>query len=73
MTPKEKAEELVEKFTLFLGTDNSGNEYYVEELDAKRGVLISVDDTVEALEHNAWQNKDYIDYYKEVKQEINKL
>jgi hypothetical protein len=35
--------------------------------------LICVDEIIEALEHNSWQNKDWINHYKEVKQEINKL
>lgn len=70
ITPKEKAIELVEKFTLFLGTDNSGNEYYVEELDAKMSALICVGEilTVGFLDTN-----DLYDYWAEVKQEINKL
>lgn len=58
MTPKEKAIELVEKFMKFGAAD----------FVAKQCALISVDDTIEALDHNTWQNKDYIDYYKEVKQ-----
>jgi len=32
----------------------------------------NVDEIIEALEHNSWQNKDWINHYKEVKQEINK-
>ena len=32
--------------------------------------LISVDEIIEALEHNSWQNKDWINFYKEVKKEI---
>ena len=29
--------------------------------------LACVDEIIEALEHNAWQNKDWINFYKEVK------
>ena len=70
---KAKAEELVEKFTLYLGNDNGGTEYYVDELDAKRGALICVDEMIEALRINEWQNRLVIEFYEEVKQEINKL
>jgi hypothetical protein len=71
MTPKEKADELIVRFG------------YVENIDDiivrhgnKRAVmcaLICVDELIEALEHNSWQNKDWINHYKEVKQEIEEL
>lgn len=67
MTPKEKAEELVDKFTLYLGTDVTGQEYYVNELDAKRCALIAVD---EILQLCPLANRDY---WEQVKQEIEKL
>jgi len=35
--------------------------------------LIAVDEIIQALEHNEWQNKDWIGYYNEVKQEIKDL
>ena len=62
MTPKEKARELVQKFTLMLSPD-----YYQQE--AKQCALICVDEILET----------YIDldpklnYWKVVKQEINKM
>ena len=71
MTPKEKAKELCVKFF-----EPSVFEYekkqYFEEM-AKQCAIICVDEILEALEHHTWQNKDWIRYYKEVKQEINKL
>ena len=42
-------------------------------VNSKQCALICVDEILEALEHHTWQNKDWIKYYKEVKQEINKL
>lgn len=63
MTPKEKAIEIWYKFY----------DLDIDPTVAKMGALISVKDTIEALEHNTWQNKDYINYYNEVKQEIEKL
>ena len=72
MTAKEKVIELVDKFTLYLGTDVNGDECYVDIIEAKRCALICVDEILEALEHHTWQNKDWIRYYNEVKEEINK-
>ena len=76
MTPKEKAEELVEKFTLYLGNDNGGTEYYVDELDAKRGALICVDEILQTTPNEVMSYKPFImntDYWQEVKEEVNKL
>ena len=67
MTPKEKADELFDKFTLYLGTDAEGIEYYVNELEAKRSALIAVDEILDVC-------KTYLSsYYLEVKKEIEKL
>jgi hypothetical protein len=65
MTPKEKAKELVYKY-----------EYLVEyELkDMKQCALIAVDEIIEAIKIADNITFMYvIDYYKEVKQEIEKL
>ena len=64
MTPQEKAVELVNK--------------YLQVYDgrvplAKKCALIAVDEILEALELNTWQNQKQIEYYQEVKQEIEKL
>jgi hypothetical protein len=32
--------------------------------------LICVDEIIESLEHNSWQNQDWINFYKQVKKEI---
>ena len=66
MTPKEKAKELVDKFTLYLGTDVNGEECYVDIIESKRCALICVD------EINIVTNYE-VKYWKEVKQEINEL
>lgn len=73
MTPKEKAEELVAKFFQFkprlkFDIDNE-NEYY----QAKKCALIAVDEIIIALNFHQWQNTKQIDYYIEVRQEIEKL
>ena len=64
MTPKEKAEELVNRF-IYRRTD------YVEIDDAKQCALIAVD---EILDNNLWF-KDEVNnnYWQEVKIEIEKL
>lgn len=64
MTPKEKAEELVNRF-IYRRTD------YVEIDDAKQCALIAVD---EILDNNLWF-KDEVNnnYWQEVKHEIEKL
>ena len=73
MTPKEKAEDLVAKFFQFkprlkFDIDNE-NEYY----QAKKCALIAVDEIIIALNFHQWQNTKQIDYYIEVRQEIENL
>jgi hypothetical protein len=66
MTHKEKAKELVDKF------DNA-MEFYTPARYAKQCALIAVDEIIIALNYNQWQNTKQIDYFIEVKQEIEKL
>ena len=71
MTPKEKAQELVDKFrneiTSFLG-DN------MKKINAKKCALIAVDEILFVLEFNLdFKMGRSIAYYLEVKQEIEKL
>jgi hypothetical protein len=68
MTPKEKAEELVDKF---LGYAYDG--ISPAEENSKECALIAVDEVIEALHEHHWQNRLIIDYWEEVKHEINKL
>jgi hypothetical protein len=66
MTPKEKAIELFEKmYTCYQG--------HLDEYTAKQCALIAVDEIIEALDEHHWQNRNVTEYYKEVKQEIEKL
>ena len=67
MTPKEKAEELVNKMKYPL------HGVYIISHVANELALILVDEILEALHENHWQNRNVIEYYKEVKQEIEKL
>ena len=86
MTPKEKAKELLGNFdniNLIATRNTKGNlvspyksRYLENECcvhNSKKGALLCVDKILEALEHHTWQNKDWIRYYEEVKEEINKL
>jgi hypothetical protein len=64
MTPKEKAQELFNKMY----------EYAIFDEAAKQCALIAVDEIIEAAE---WYEFDYhykkVEYWREVKQEIEKL
>ncbi len=66
MTPREKAIDLVEQFSSVLMHD----EVYEDSIKC---ALIAVDEVIEALHEHHWQNRNVIEYYKEVKQEIEKL
>lgn len=64
---KAKAKQFVRDFTLYLGTDITGEEFYTSELDSKRCAIISVD---KILQLCPLVNRDY---WEQVKQEIEKL
>jgi len=68
MTPKEKANELFKEFMHYV--DDSYNEPKDMAISC---ALIAVDEVIEALHEHHWQNRLIIDYWKEVKQEIEKL
>jgi hypothetical protein len=59
MTPKERAKDLVGKFSI--------------AFIAKQCALIAVDEILYSLEYNTWQNREILEYYEAVKQEIEKL
>jgi hypothetical protein len=67
MTPKEKAEELLNNF--YQATDGHWNQVPV----SKQCALIAVDETLRALHFNVWTNVEEIKYWKEVKQHIEQL
>jgi hypothetical protein len=72
MTPKDKANDLVNNM---FNCDNSTPEKSMAMLliHAKQCALIAVDETLRALHFNVWINVEEIKYWKEVKQEIEKL
>ncbi len=61
LNAKEKAKELINKMDLEYGTD------------AEQCALIAVDEVITALDFNQWQNAKIINYYLEVREEIEKL
>jgi hypothetical protein len=71
MTPQEKAKQLVKIFQF----ETEINEIIAkfQKHKAKQCALIAVDELIEALDENAWQNRNVAEYYKEVKHEIEKL
>ncbi len=83
MNPINEAKDLVDKFTLFLGTDKNGDECFVDRLEAKRCADISVDIILDFLKFNVvpyTYDKDSMkaviankQHYIKVKQEIENL
>ena len=69
MTPKEKAEELVEKM---LGDNNHylNKNIEIDKLIAKQCALICVDEILESIWHIAGEHL-RVKYWDEVKQELN--
>ena len=59
MTPKEKAQELIDKFTFEIGNFN-----------AKQSALICVDEMMDALANDSWRNRNELMFYEEVKKQI---
>ena len=69
MTPREKAQEIWMKiFQKQIEITGSADGNLCVEM-----ALIEVDEVIEALHENAWQNRLIIDFWKEVKHELEKL
>jgi hypothetical protein len=64
MTPKEKAFHLYFSFV---------RDVIADKEKAKKCALIAIDEVIEALHEHHWQNRLIINYWEEVKQEIEKL
>jgi hypothetical protein len=67
MKPKEKAEDLVSKFISHTLIFDEGAGWLEDKDEAKQCALIAVD---ELIEHTDWTE---VNYWQEVKQEIEKL
>jgi hypothetical protein len=85
MTPKEKAEYLVNKFhhkmpaqviptaSTYVGQLSCDIDLMGYFENAKLCALIAVDEVIEALHEHHWQNRLIIDYWEEVKEELKQL
>lgn len=71
MTPKEKAEDLLNAYWIYL----RANLMYDDEAkeDAKQCALVAVDEVLHSLSYKMSSNIEELDYYNEVKKEIEKL
>jgi hypothetical protein len=65
MTPKEKAKELFDKYESYMR--------FEDKIVIKECALIAVDEVLNSLEENRYQNKLIMDLYEDVKNEINEL
>ena len=79
MTAKQKAIELFDKFyfvnseSVELITGEYEMLFSLHESDAKQCALIALDEIIEALKLNSYQNNEQLKYYLLVKQEIQQL
>ena len=73
MTPKELAKELLNKYCYAIRTEERDSGYFTNILYAKDCALIAVDEILMALDEHQWQNRNVIEFYFYVKQEIEKL
>jgi hypothetical protein len=74
MTPKNKAEELINSYRIILMNEDTecGNEILCTSI-AKQSVLIAVDEILIIQEYWGGINNTNYQYWQEVKQEIEKL
>jgi hypothetical protein len=70
---KEKAKQLVDEFLGFELDDYDDPEMIQQLGNAKQCALICVNETIQALQNHAWQNRHIISQYETVKKEIEKL
>ena len=76
MTPKEEAKELFKRYIQFTQEWDELDGYIVNKYNAKQCALIAVDEIINANPHsNPFNTNVYstMDYWQEVKQEIEKL
>ena len=79
MTPKEKAKDLVDRFSEYSHTDfnysRGGYQADTQIQNAKQCALIAVDEILQMVDETmqGWLDADIIAYWKQVKEEIEKL
>lgn len=76
-SPKEKAEELFNKYCYAIRTEETDNEYWTNIIYAKQCALIAVDELISislpSSEFGGVITNNTTEYWQEVKNEINKL
>jgi len=76
MTPKEKAQELFNKYCFAIRTEQTDSGYWTNVIYAKDCALIAVDMVIECCRQYDELNETFvtqINHWQEVKQEIQKL
>ena len=71
MTPKEKAQELIDKFHIKVH-DREGTSA-MNEFEAKQCALIAIEEILHALEYKEIANHEELCFYEEVKREIENI
>ncbi len=74
MTPKEKAKELIEKFSFSNRYNLEKDGYFYNIYAAKESAHICVDEIMQSIRYiDAQMDLGYVGYWQEVKQEIENL
>ena len=74
MTPKEKAEELFNKYCYAIRYNEKDSEYWTNIIYAKNCALIAVDEILKYIDEDDFiYPSPQFEYWQEVKEEINKL
>lgn len=69
MIPIDKAKELFNRYFELVEANSS-----LQQIEnTKKCALIAIENIIEALDANQWQNRNVIDFYTQVKHEIEKL
>ena len=69
MNPKDKAKQLFNKYFELVEANSS-----IQQMEnARTAAFIAVDEILNALQENQWQNRMIIDFYSEVNKELDKL
>lgn len=73
MTPKDKAKQLKENFSVQMFTEIKG--WFEDEVESKRNAIMVCDEILEVIDKTmqGWVDTDIISYWQEVKQEIQNL
>lgn len=69
MNPQDKAKQLFNKYFELVEANSS-----IQQIEnARTAAFIAVDEILNALQENQWQNRMIIDFYSEVNKELEKL